>query len=393
MLPIRCASKTAALLSTDSTRPLPTTFRCAPPQAGSRGFLVEIDTQLRKLRSKPPLEGDGLKLQRLVWMCDANQSVIAELIAIIGSSLIQVLMQRHNLEFAIGYKPDEALDIPTVFVQMMVELLLEMVVDSTVMWAEGEHGIPVTRYFEHVRSLHVAWYHTVASPVTLCWVIFSFTRFPTVATCDSESVCECLDKPLFEAWFTQECNLTATNQTTPAMMTDDTDLFKNVDGVTVLIAIVTGIAMTALIWLSVMFSRYRKRNQVVVMLEGGMEAAQQKVEEAEAFNKELKASLARAQKEVDKAVGDQDGYLKQYKIKHAELTFEDEIGHGQASTPRKCLASHILTPPPHPPALRPLCAGPSASCGRACSGSTRWPSRRAASRKSPRGWCASSWAS
>jgi len=299
-------------------------------------------------------------------MCDVNQSVIAELIAIIGSSLVQVLMQRHALAFAIGYKPDEVLDIPTVFVQMMVELLLEMVVDSTVMWAEGEHGIPVTRYFEHVRSIRVAGFHAAGSICAVCWVLVSFVRFPTVATCDSENVCECLDKPQFEAWFAQECNLTATNQTTAAMMTDDTDLFKNVDGATVLIAIVTGVAMTALIWLSVMFSRYRKRNQVVAMLEGGMEAAQQKVEEAEAYNKELKASLARAQKEVDKAVGDQDGYLKQYKIKHAELTFEDEIGHGQVSTPRECLASLLLTP--SLPSLHPLCAGPSASCGRACSG-------------------------
>ena len=53
--------------------------------------------------------------------------------------------------------------IPTVFVQMMVELLLETIVDSTVMWAEGEHGIPITRYFEHVRSLHVAGVHMAYS--------------------------------------------------------------------------------------------------------------------------------------------------------------------------------------------------------------------------------------
>ena len=119
-------------------------------------------------------------------------------------------------------------------------------------------------------------------------------------------------------------------------------MFKNVDGLTILIAILTGIAMTTLIWLSVMFARYRKRNQVVVMLEGGIEAAQKAVADVEAFNKELKASLARAQKEVDKAVGDQDDYLKQYKIKHAELTFEDEIGHGQVfrCCPRpRCLRS------------------------------------------------------
>ena len=119
---------------------------------------MEIDTQIRRIRNKAPLEDDDLRLQRLVWMCDANQSVIAELVAIIGSSIIQILMQRNALVFAIGYgdEPGVPLDVPTVFVQMMVELLLEMIVDSTVMWAEGEHGIPITRYFEHVRSLYVA---------------------------------------------------------------------------------------------------------------------------------------------------------------------------------------------------------------------------------------------
>ena len=108
-------------------------------------------------------------------MSDANQSVIAELIAIIASSLVQILMERHRLAFAIGYEPGVALDIPTVFVQMIVELLLEMIVDSTVMWAEGEHGIPITRYFEHVRSLYVAGYHGFHAVLAVCWPVNSKT--------------------------------------------------------------------------------------------------------------------------------------------------------------------------------------------------------------------------
>ena len=187
--------------------------------------------------------------------------------AIITSSLVQILFQRHALAFAIGYVPGAALDIPTVFVQMMVELLLEMVVDSTVMWAEGEHGIPVTRYFEHIRSLHALGAHAGLSIIAVCWVLFSFIRFPTIATCGSYSACECLDKPQFEAWFAAECNRTTANQTD-----DDTedDLFKNVDGFSVLIAIVTGIAMAALIGLSVMFARHRMRSKVLATLENKM---------------------------------------------------------------------------------------------------------------------------
>ena len=60
-------------------------------------------------------------------MCDTNQSVLAELVAIISSSLVQVLFQRHALAFAIGYERGIVLDIPTVFIQMLVELLLELV--------------------------------------------------------------------------------------------------------------------------------------------------------------------------------------------------------------------------------------------------------------------------
>ena len=106
-------------------------------------------------------------------------------------------------------------------------------------------------------------------------------------------------------------------------------MFKNVDSLAILTAIVTGIAMAALIWLSVMFARHRKRNKVVVMLSHGMKAAQQAAEEAEAINLELKVALARAQKEVDKAVGDYEEYLKQFKIQHEELVFQDELGHGR----------------------------------------------------------------
>ena len=198
-------------------------------------------------------------------MCDANQSVIAELIAIIGSSLVQILLQHHKLAFAIGYTPDVALDIPTVFVQMMVELLLETIVDSTVMWAEGEHGIPITRYFEHVRSLHVAGCHMAYSIIAVAWVMFSFIRFPTIATCASSNVCECLDKPQFEAWFANECNQTAANQT-QASPADADDMFEHVDGFTVIIAMVTGISMTALIALSVLFARYRRVNSKITDL-------------------------------------------------------------------------------------------------------------------------------
>jgi len=115
-------------------------------------------------------------------------------------------------------------------------------------------------------------------------------------------------------------------------------IFDGVDPLTIIVALVTGLAMLALISLSVLFARYHKRNVKVQSLESGIELANEEKAKAEAFNLELKRSLNRAQKEVDKAVGDSAEMLKQYKIKYDELAFEDEIGHGQVHTHLVCCA-------------------------------------------------------
>ena len=57
--------------------------------------MVEMDTSIRQWRGKPVLKDDALRLQQLIWMCDANQSAIAELNAIVVSSFAQVVLERH----------------------------------------------------------------------------------------------------------------------------------------------------------------------------------------------------------------------------------------------------------------------------------------------------------
>ena len=103
-------------------------------EALTRGFLVEIDGLARRLQGKPPLRSDELRLQRLVWMCDINQSVIAELNAIVLSSVAQIVLEPHATAFALGYGgPKNELNKANVFVQLLVELGLEIVVDNTAM--------------------------------------------------------------------------------------------------------------------------------------------------------------------------------------------------------------------------------------------------------------------
>ena len=150
-------------------------------EALERGFLVEIDRALRRLRNLPELQGDELRLQRLVWMCDQNQSAIAELNGILVSSFAQIVLERHSQLLALGYAVGEPLDATVVFVQLMVELTLEVGVDMVAMWAETEHGIPVTHYFRLVRSAKYFVLHASIGVFTTTFALHSFVRHPNFA--------------------------------------------------------------------------------------------------------------------------------------------------------------------------------------------------------------------
>ena len=238
-------------------------------EAIERGFLVEFDSALRRWRGKPELQGEELRLQQLVWMCDANQSAIAELNAIVISSFAQVLLQQHAVILALGYVADAPLDIAVIFVQLMVELTLEVAVDCVAMWAETEHGIPVTHYLTLVQSGgKVFIFQSATAVMTLCLTLFSFLRHPHIFSCDSSYVCDCVKQPQYVEWLADDCSFNSTANFTAAQDDDDSnDMFHNVDPLAVIVAVVTGFAMLALIWLAVLFARYRKRNAKVVSAE------------------------------------------------------------------------------------------------------------------------------
>jgi hypothetical protein len=150
-------------------------------EALERGFLVEFDRALRNLQGKAELEADELRLQRLVWMCDANQSGVAELNAILVSSFAQLLLEPYGQLIALGYAVDAPLNAVGVLVQLMIELTLEVGVDMVAMWAETEHGIPVTHYFRLVRSSKYFIYHAAVGICTTAFALYSFVRHPNFA--------------------------------------------------------------------------------------------------------------------------------------------------------------------------------------------------------------------
>ena len=122
-----------------------------------------------------------LRLQRLVWACDANQSAVAELNAILVSSFAQLVLQRHAQLLALGYVVDTPLDGVSVFVQLIIELTLEVGVDMVAMWAETEHGIPVTHYFRLVRSSKYFILHAASGVTAAAIALYSFVRHPNFA--------------------------------------------------------------------------------------------------------------------------------------------------------------------------------------------------------------------
>jgi hypothetical protein len=150
-------------------------------EALERGFLVEFDRALRNLQGKPELEPDELRLQRLVWMCDANQSGVAELNAILVSSFAQILLEPYGQLIALGYAVDAPLNIVGMLVQLMIELTLEVGVDMVAMWAETEHGIPVTHYFRLVRSSKYFIFHAAYGIAMTAFALYSFVRHPNFA--------------------------------------------------------------------------------------------------------------------------------------------------------------------------------------------------------------------
>ena len=59
--------------------------------------------------------------------------------------------------------------VAVVIVQLILELGLEIVVDVTAMWAESEHGIPMSHFFQHAKSPFVMVFHFGTALGAMCW--------------------------------------------------------------------------------------------------------------------------------------------------------------------------------------------------------------------------------
>lgn len=63
-----------------------------------------------------------------------------------------ITLEPHSLAFNIGYEHGKPLDKGILFIQLLLELALELLTDNTAAWAETEHDIPVTEYVSFIPS-------------------------------------------------------------------------------------------------------------------------------------------------------------------------------------------------------------------------------------------------
>ena len=303
-------------------------------EAVMRAFLVEIDTYIRKIMGKPKLHGRTLELQRFVWSIDINQSSIAEFVAIIVSSFAYVLLEPHALAINLGYKHGEALLGGLAFVQLMLELLLEGFVDTAALWAESEHGIPIGAYFQYSDSIYTWIFHqSWCDFCTLFLSLYAFARFPTILSCSSDFICDCIDQPVYFEWFNDTCaslpaNITFAAQNTSASIIADSNsssylepstILDAIDISAILTTIVAFIGVASLIYFAIFFFRHKKGRARVMNIKETIERLDAK------FNAEIQSIVGRIMA-IDGS--DNDSPLVAYNVPRDHVTMTERIGKG-----------------------------------------------------------------
>ena len=156
-------------------------------------------------------------------------------------------------------------------------------------------------------------------------------------------MCDCVDQLQFTEWYEEECKNAANstvfeptfNTTAPYSefaKADSDYMFQNIDPLSIIVALVTGLAMLALIALSALFARYRKRQSVVASLECGNAQLKSEFQEAKALNADLKKALEESQQVVDRNMKESSAVLEAFKINYADLSLGVRLGEGSFGT-------------------------------------------------------------
>ena len=122
-------------------------------------------------------------------------------------------------------------------------------------------------------------------------------RTPNVIICNGASPCDCLDNEVFTDWYSKICS-NATNATTNLTTKVDA-VFDRVDSFSIFLALCTGVAMVAIIFLSVLFSRYRRKQREVIFARRQANKKDQILMEQKRELDMLKAKLSATKTEIE----------------------------------------------------------------------------------------------
>ena len=86
--------------------------------------------------------------------------------------------------------------------------------DIVALWAESEHGIPIDEYFKLTDSVFIfTLLDAAVSTISVLVCLYSFVRYPTAVTCESNFICDCIHETAYFDWYNETCSLHIQNIT------------------------------------------------------------------------------------------------------------------------------------------------------------------------------------
>ena len=173
--------------------------------------------------------------------------------------------------------------------------------------------------------------------------VFAFIRHPHVSSCSSGYVCDCIEQPHFAGWYDDFCKagsggINTTNATAASaeFSAAGSDMFASIDPLTIVVAVLTGIAMLTLIALSVLFARYRKRTHAVASMQVELHRVQSKFKVSEEEHEQARRLIQEQLCGGGEGEERFDVAMSHFAVKHSDLELhETPLGEGSYGLVRR----------------------------------------------------------
>ena len=346
----------------------------------SRASMIERDRYFRRRSGKGDYSSVELAKQHVVWTAQIGQSMLIEISAILVHSLCVVLFLPHRFAFNLGYGETEGAGVAlaVVLLNTLLELTGELLTDHMALRAEMEHGVPADSFFSYMtKKVDISKFFGSLLLATGV-VLWTFSRVPTLAFCDSVDPCSCLNEEQtsnFEV-YRAVCTCAASKDVLPSNTTfSNTTSYFEIEGecsnltsmssrfetnpvtsvdsdllVPLAVALCAFVATAALIYLSVSIAKNRKRGRRV---QAEHMAQSAEVQTAKRQVAELQDQLHAAQRLVTNVMAEGGKLLDIYHLDYSDIDF------GGGKEAERCTlgeGAQVIraAPPPLPSAHLPL---------------------------------------